>query len=43
MSPGPEFTPLLDAAFEAQMDEAFHDEHSAVRWLEIRLRHNPPY
>lgn len=42
MSPGPEFTPLLDAALEAQMDGAFHDEHSAVRWLEIRLQHNPP-
>src|SRR5476651_920543 len=31
--PGPEFKPLLDAAFEAQLDGAFSDEAGAVAWL----------
>ena len=31
--PGPEFKPLLDAAFEAQLDGAFTDEAGAVAWL----------
>jgi len=31
--PGPGFKPLLDAAFEAQLDGAFTDEAGAVAWL----------
>jgi len=31
--PGPEFKPLLDAAFEAQLDGAFSDEAGAIAWL----------
>ncbi len=31
--PGPEFKPLLDAAFEAQLDGAFTDEAGAIAWL----------
>lgn len=32
--PGPSFTPVLDAAFEAQLDGAFHDEAGGLRWLQ---------
>ena len=35
--PGPEFKPILDAAFEAQLDGAFADEASGVAWLKQRL------
>ncbi len=31
--PSPRFRSLLDAAFEAQLDGAFHDEPSAIEWL----------
>ncbi|MEY4940259.1 MAG: hypothetical protein RIQ93_1994 [Verrucomicrobiota bacterium] len=31
--PGPEFKPVIDAAFEAQLDGAFHDEAGGVAWL----------
>jgi len=34
--PGPEFKPILDAAFEAQMDGAFADEAGAIAWLRAR-------
>ncbi len=37
LKPGPKFTPLLDAAFEAQLDGAFADEAGAVAWLQPRL------
>jgi tRNA nucleotidyltransferase (CCA-adding enzyme) len=37
-SPGPEFRPLLDAAFEAQLDGAFSDEAGGLAWLRERLR-----
>ena len=33
LKPGPAFTPLLGAAFEAQLDGAFADEAGALRWL----------
>jgi tRNA nucleotidyltransferase (CCA-adding enzyme) len=33
LSPGPKFKPTLDAAFEAQLDGAFHDEAGGVVWL----------
>jgi tRNA nucleotidyltransferase (CCA-adding enzyme) len=35
--PGPEFKPVLDAAFEAQLDGAFSDEAGGVAWLKGRL------
>ena len=31
--PGPEFKPVLEAAFEAQLDGAFADEAGALAWL----------
>jgi tRNA nucleotidyltransferase (CCA-adding enzyme) len=31
--PGPEFKPVLDAAFEAQLDGAFADEAGGLAWL----------
>jgi tRNA nucleotidyltransferase (CCA-adding enzyme) len=36
--PGPRFKPLLDAAFEAQLDGAFADEAGGVDWLRRRLQ-----
>jgi tRNA nucleotidyltransferase (CCA-adding enzyme) len=36
--PGPAFKPLLDAAFEAQLDGAFTDEAGGIAWLKDRLR-----
>jgi tRNA nucleotidyltransferase (CCA-adding enzyme) len=33
MAPGPKFKPLLDAAFEAQLDGAFQDVEGARAWL----------
>jgi tRNA nucleotidyltransferase (CCA-adding enzyme) len=37
MKPGPRFTPLIDAAFEAQLDGAFADETGGVAWLKKTL------
>ncbi|MBI5771479.1 MAG: HD domain-containing protein [Verrucomicrobia bacterium] len=37
LSPGPEFKPTLDAAFEAQLDGAFSDEAGGTAWLRTRL------
>ena len=39
-TPGPDFKPLLDAAFEAQLDGAFADEAGGVAWLSHRLGQN---
>lgn len=36
--PGPSFKPVLDAAFEAQLDGAFSDEAGGVAWLQRRLQ-----
>lgn len=36
-TPGPEFRPLLDEAFEAQLDGAFADEAGGLAWLRRRL------
>jgi tRNA nucleotidyltransferase (CCA-adding enzyme) len=36
MKPGPDFKPILDAAFEAQLDGAFADEAGAVAWVKSR-------
>ena len=38
MKPGPDFKPLLDAAFEAQLDGTFIDEAGGVTWLQRRLQ-----
>jgi tRNA nucleotidyltransferase (CCA-adding enzyme) len=37
--PGPEFKKILGAAFEAQLDGAFTDEESGVKWLRDHLKH----
>lgn len=37
LKPGPEFTPTLDAAFDAQLDGAFADEAGGIAWLRNRL------
>lgn len=36
--PGPDFKPILDAAFEAQLDGAFADEAGGVAWLRDFLK-----
>jgi tRNA nucleotidyltransferase (CCA-adding enzyme) len=35
--PGPDFKPVLDAAFEAQLDGAFGDEAGGLEWLKRHL------
>ncbi|HVW21132.1 MAG TPA: polynucleotide adenylyltransferase [Opitutaceae bacterium] len=35
--PGPDFKPLLEAAFEAQLDGAFADEAGGLAWLRAHL------
>ena len=40
LKPDPKFKPVLDAAFEAQLDGAFTDEASGIAWLQSHL--NPP-
>ncbi|MBC8040471.1 MAG: HD domain-containing protein [Opitutaceae bacterium] len=40
--PGPQFTAILDAAFEAQLDGAFTDEATALIWLSNYLRNFSP-
>jgi tRNA nucleotidyltransferase (CCA-adding enzyme) len=37
MKPGPDFKPILDAAFEAQLDGAFADEAGGIAWVNQRL------
>ncbi len=37
MKPGPQMKPILDAAFEAQLDGAFQDEGGAVEWARKHL------
>lgn len=41
-SPGPQFKPALDAAFESQLDGAFSDEAGGVEWMKNYLRAHPP-
>jgi tRNA nucleotidyltransferase (CCA-adding enzyme) len=36
--PGPEFKPILDSAFEAQLDGAFSDEAGGLAWLREHAR-----
>ncbi len=38
MKPGPEFTPILEAAFEAQLDGGFSDEAGGIAWLRDFLK-----
>lgn len=40
--PGRAFKPILDAAFEAQLDGEFADEASAQAWLDAYLRERDP-
>ncbi len=40
-TPGPAFTPALDAAFESQLDGAFNDEAGGVAWMRNYLRAHP--
>jgi tRNA nucleotidyltransferase (CCA-adding enzyme) len=40
-SPGPEFKPALDAAFESQLDGAFANENGGIEWLKSYLRAHP--
>jgi tRNA nucleotidyltransferase (CCA-adding enzyme) len=37
-TPGPSFKPILDAAFEAQLDGAFSDESGGREWLKRHLQ-----
>ena len=39
--PAPWFKPVLDAAFEAQLDGAITDESTGVEWLHRYLREHP--
>lgn len=41
-TPGPDFRPALDAAFEAQLDGAFSDEAGGIAWLTHHLKTRPP-
>jgi tRNA nucleotidyltransferase (CCA-adding enzyme) len=41
LAPGPRFKPILDAAFEAQIEDAFADGAGGRRWLEEYLREHP--
>lgn len=38
LTPGPRFKPIIDAAFEAQLDGAFADEAGGVAWVRDFLR-----
>jgi tRNA nucleotidyltransferase (CCA-adding enzyme) len=38
LEPGPDFGPVLEECFEAQLDGAFHDEASGLSYLENLLR-----
>ncbi len=41
LKPGPDFKPLLDTVFEAQLDGAFSDEAGGLTWLQGHLRNRP--
>ena len=42
LTPGPQFKPLLDEAFEAQLDGVFADETGGLKWLRKKLPTAPP-
>jgi tRNA nucleotidyltransferase (CCA-adding enzyme) len=37
MRPGPEMKPIIDAAFEAQLDGVFRDEAGGIAWVKTQL------
>jgi tRNA nucleotidyltransferase (CCA-adding enzyme) len=37
LKPGPGFTPIIESAFEAQLDGAFADELGGMEWLRRRI------
>lgn len=37
MKPGPQFKPIIDAAFEAQLDGEFADESGGVAWVRAKF------
>jgi tRNA nucleotidyltransferase (CCA-adding enzyme) len=41
--PGPDFKPILDAAFEAQLDGVFSNEMEGLTWLEGYMRDPNPW
>ncbi len=41
LQPGPQFKPTLEAAFESQLDGAFHDEAGGLEWMRNYLRAHP--
>jgi len=41
LEPGPQFSPALEAAFESQLDGAFHDEAGGIEWMKNYLRAHP--
>ena len=41
LQPGPQFKPVLDAAFESQLDGAFYDEAGGLEWMRNYLRAHP--
>jgi tRNA nucleotidyltransferase (CCA-adding enzyme) len=38
MQPGPDFRPILDSAFEAQLEGVFCDEPGGLAWLRERVK-----
>jgi len=42
LTPGPQFKPALEAAFESQLDGAFVDEPGGLAWMRSYLRAHPP-
>lgn len=42
LKPGPGFSAILEAAFDAQIDGAFADESTAFMWLSNYLQSHPP-
>lgn len=43
LPPGPRFKPLLDEAFEAQLDGVFRDAEGGRAWLRKRLQEKPSH
>ncbi len=42
LKPGPDFKPILDAAFEAQLDGSFTDEPGGITWATQHLSRSAP-
>ena len=41
LKPGPGFTPIIELAFEAQLDGAFADEPGGLEWVRRHLGQAP--